>query len=72
MLCMHIKNLKLTPSTLGSLCCKFGGNRRKKKVDICVCYGALRKILKLTPLAPALRAGARFARIKVLLFYECM
>ena len=34
-----------------------------KKVDINVCYGAL-KNLKLTPLAPALRAGARFARIK--------
>ena len=38
---------------------KFG----QKKVNICVCYGAL-KNLKLTPLAEALRASARFARIK--------
>ena len=36
---------------------KFG----QKKVHICVCYDALRKNLKLTPLA-----GARFARIKYL------
>ena len=36
-----------------------------KKVDICVCYVCtLSKNLKLTPLTPALRAGARFARIK--------
>ena len=36
-----------------------------KKVDINVCYVCtLSKNLKLTPLAPALRAGARFARIK--------
>ena len=34
-----------------------------KKVDIYVSYGALRKNLKLTPLAPALCAGARFARM---------
>ena len=36
-----------------------------KKVDICVCYVCtLSKNLKLPPLtpAPALRAGARFAR----------
>ena len=35
----------------------------QKNVDISVCYGAL-KNLKLTPLAEALRASARFARIK--------
>ena len=36
-----------------------------KKVDICVCYVCtLSKNLKLTPFAPALRAGARFARTK--------